>query len=331
MSVLNYVLITIIVILVILLVSLYQKLNYICKILDQILDGNLNQRIRFQNHVRLLKILSIKINKVVEKFQRLYEKNKIDEESRKRMISNISHDLRTPLTSMLGYMELILEESNFNDEALNLNNRLNETQLKNNTLNDEQILKYLKIVYSKGNYLYNLMEEFFQISKLDSNDIKLEMKKINISEIIRKNIISFFNEIKKLNIDPKINITEEDIYILSDEKALNRISSNLINNSLKHASKATEIGIDLNYDENNVFINIWDNGIGIPKEEIKYIFDRLYTVEKSRKLNLKSSGLGLTIVKKLVESLGGSISVSSVPFEKTVFRVILPRNFKKVS
>lgn len=330
MNVLNYVLITIIVILVILLVSLYQKLNHICKILDEILDGNLNQRIRFQNHMRILKILSIKINKVVEKFQRLYEKNKIDEESRKRMISNISHDLRTPLTSMLGYMELILEESNFNDEALSLNNKLNETQLKNNTLNDKKIWKYLKIVYSKGTYLYNLMEEFFQISRLDSNDIKLETKKINISEIIRENIVSFFNEIKKFNIEPKINIPEEDIYLLSDEKALNRILSNLINNSLKHALKSTEIGIDLNYDENSIFIDIWDNGIGIPKEEIKYVFDRLYTVEKSRKLNLKSSGLGLTIVKKLVESLGGSISVSSVPFEKTVFRVILPRNFKKV-
>lgn len=246
------------------------------------------------------------------------------------MISNISHDLRTPLTSMLGYMELILEESNLNGDSLSLNNVSSCTESKhNNILSYEQKEQYLKIVYSKGNYLYNLMEEFFQISKLDSNDIRLEIKEINISEIIRQNIISFFNEITKLKIEPKINIPEETIFVLGDEKALNRILSNLVNNSLKHASKATLIGIDLDYDEKSVFIDIWDNGIGIPQEEIEYVFDRLYTIEKSRKLNLKSSGLGLTIVKKLVESLGGSISVSSVSFEKTEFKFTLPRKIKK--
>lgn len=330
MSILNYVLITIIVILIILLVSSYQKLNYICKVLDQILNGNLNQRIRLQNHVKILNVLSTKINNVVEKLQKVHEKNKISEESRKKMISNISHDLRTPLTSMLGYMELILEESNLNGDSLSLNNVSSCTESKhNNILSYEQKEQYLKIVYSKGNYLYNLMEEFFQISKLDSNDIRLEIKEINISEIIRQNIISFFNEITKLKIEPKINIPEETIFVLGDEKALNRILSNLVNNSLKHASKATLIGIDLDYDEKSVFIDIWDNGIGIPQEEIEYVFDRLYTIEKSRKLNLKSSGLGLTIVKKLVESLGGSISVSSVSFEKTEFKFTLPRKIKK--
>ena len=138
-------------------------------------------------------------------------------------------------------------------------------------------------------------------------------------------IQSVFNEIKKLNIEPKISIPEEDIYIRGDEKALNRILSNLINNALIHGTKATMIEINLNYDEKNIFIEIYDNGVGIPENEINYVFDRLYTVEKSRRLNLKSSGLGLTIVKKLVQALNGKISVHSIPFEKTVFTVTLPR------
>jgi len=161
---------------------------------------------------------------------------------------------------------------------------------------------------------------------LDSNDIRLETRKVNISEIVRENIISFFNEIQNLNIEPKINIPEEDIYVLSNEKVLNRIFGNLINNALKHGTKATIIGINLRYDQKNIFIDIYDNGVGIPENEINYVFDRLYTVEKSRNLKVKGSGLGLTIVKKLVEALGGEISVYSVPFEKTVFTVTLTRS-----
>lgn len=314
MNVLNYILIVIILILIIVIISSYKKLNYICRILDDVLEGNFNQRIRQQNHIKLLNILNIKINKIIEKLQKVNDDNKKSEESRKKMISNISHDLRTPLTSMLGYLELILED-----------NITNNKRLDNNTLSENQKEEYLKIVYNKGNNLYDLMEEFFQISKLDSKDIRLEIKEINISEIVRGNIVSFFNEIQKLNIKPEIIIPEEDIYILGDEKVFSRIFSNLINNALKHGAQATMIGIKLKYDEKNIFIDIYDNGVGIPENEINYVFDRLYTVEKSRSLNVKGSGLGLTIVKKLVEAIGGKISAESIPFEKTVFTVTLPR------
>ena len=310
MNGLNYIFIVIILILIVIIVSSYKKLNYIGIILDEVLDGNYNQRIRQQNHIKILNILNIKINRLIEKLQKVNDDNKKSEQSRKKMISNISHDLRTPLTSMLGYLELILDDRN----------------LQINTLSEMKKEEYIRIIYNKGNNLYDLMEEFFQISKLDSNDIRLETRKVNISEIVRENIISFFNEIQNLNIEPKINIPEEDIYVLSNEKVLNRIFGNLINNALKHGTKATIIGINLRYDQKNIFIDIYDNGVGIPENEINYVFDRLYTVEKSRNLKVKGSGLGLTIVKKLVEALGGEISVYSVPFEKTVFTVTLTRS-----
>ena len=310
MNGLNYIFIVIILILIVIILSSYKKLNYIGGILDEVLDGNYNQRIRQQNHIKILNILNIKINRLIEKLQKVNDDNKKSEQSRKKMISNISHDLRTPLTSMLGYLELILDDRN----------------LQINTLSEMKKEEYIRIIYNKGNNLYDLMEEFFQISKLDSNDIRLETRKVNISEIVRENIISFFNEIQNLNIEPKINIPEVDIYVLSNEKVLNRIFGNLINNALKHGTKATIIGINLRYDQKNIFIDIYDNGVGIPENEINYVFDRLYTVEKSRNLKVKGSGLGLTIVKKLVEALGGEISVYSVPFEKTVFTVTLTRS-----
>lgn len=289
------------------MVSLIKKINYISKTVDEVVQGNFNQRIRFQNHIKPLNTLCIKINSLIMKMQKIFKRNKVNEDSIKKMISNISHDLRTPLTSMLGYIELVLND---------------------NTLSEEEKRKYIEIVYNKGNHLYSLMEEFFQVSKLESKDVKLDIRKVNISEIIRQNIISFFNELKKRDMEPQINIPEEDIYAFGNEKAVNRILSNLINNSLKYGSEGTTIGVNLTYDKNNVFISVWDNGVGIPKEEIDYVFDRLYTVEKSRKLNLKSSGLGLTIVKKLVEALGGTISVSSIPFEKTAFTFTLPKKQK---
>lgn len=306
MQILIYILSVIIVILVLSIVLLFKKLNYISKTLEEVIQGNFNQRIRLQNHIKPIYILSIRVNSLIEKMQKVFEKNKVNEDSIKKMVSNISHDLRTPLTSMLGYIELVLND---------------------NTLSEEEKREYIQIVYNKGNHLYGLMEEFFQVSKLESKDVKLDIRKINISEIVRQNIISFFSELKRRNMEPEINILEEDVYAFGDEKAVNRILSNLINNALKYGSEGTMIGINLTCDKNNVFISVWDNGAGIPKEEIEYVFDRLYTVEKSRKLNLKSSGLGLTIAKKLVEAQKGTIDVKSSPFEKTEFIFTLPKSY----
>lgn len=302
----NIVLIIIICMLLLFVFISYRKLNKISDILDDILEGNFNQRIRIQNKIKLINILIVKINNIIEKLQQINKKSIINEEARKKMISNISHDLRTPLTSMLGYMELIFEDDSLSDEKKN---------------------EYLKVIYNKGNSLYGLMEEFFKLSKLDSDDINLNMKKINLSETIRQNIIAFFSDIQRLNIKPKIDIGQADIDIFSDEKIINRILNNLIINIIKHGEKATEMGIELIEEEKYVVINVWDNGIGMTEEELTHIFDRLYIADKSRSTSLNNSGLGLTIVKKLVELLDGSISVSSISFEKTTFSLKLPKNY----
>lgn len=300
------VLIIIICILLLFIFIVYRKLNKISDILDDVLEGNFNQRIRIQNKIKPINILIVKINNIIEKLQQINKKSIINEEARKKMISNISHDLRTPLTSMLGYMELIFEDDSLSDEKKN---------------------EYLKVIYNKGNSLYGLMEEFFKLSKLDSDDINLNIKKLNLTETIRQNIIAFFSDIQRLNIKPKIDIGQADTYIFSDEKIINRILNNLIINIIKHGEKATEMGIELIEEEKYVVINVWDNGIGMTEEELTHIFDRLYIADKSRSTSLNNSGLGLTIVKKLVELLDGSISVSSISFEKTTFSLKLPKNY----
>lgn len=297
-----YLLILIIVILSLIIVFQNIKLHNISNNIEEVIEGNFNERVRIHDYNKAVKNLIINLNRLIDEFQRIVSLNKQYEEDRKKMISNISHDFRTPLTSMLGYIEMLKDDKN---------------------LSGDEKTKYLEVVSNKGETLRNLIEEFFNLAKIDSHDIIIKPKKINITEILRQSILSFLKDFEVNEIKPIIEIPDKDIFIEADEKAIFRILQNLITNSLKYGSEGKIIGVELRENKDNVVIEIYDRGMGIPKGEIPYIFKRLYTVDKSRNSKLKGSGLGLTIVKKLVEKHGGTIEVSSIPYEKTVFKVTL--------
>lgn len=289
-------------ILLIIIINLNKKINYIYKTLKIVEDGNFNIRIKMQNTNKNLKNLMESINNLLDEFQSTYKLNKEYQIERKKMITNISHDLRTPLTSLLGYVEVI----KYNDN-----------------LSKEEQEEYISIIESKGNNLRNLMDEFFELSKLEANDIELKKEKFNLSEIIRQSIILFYNDFNKIGINPIIDIPKEDIYMIGDKKAIERIINNLISNAIKYGCDGKNIGINLKCNK-NIQIIVWDEGKGIPKEDLQLVFQRLYTLEKSRNKNFQGSGLGLTIVKKLVELQMGTIVVRSVPNKKTEFIVDFP-------
>ncbi|GAA0743593.1 HAMP domain-containing sensor histidine kinase [Clostridium oceanicum] len=297
---------SVIILMLILVIIIFNfKIKRIYKVVEEVIRGNFNQRIRIQNHNKRIEKLSENINTLIESFQRILKENEDYENERKKMISNISHDLRTPLTSLLGYIELLNTDKN---------------------LSHKEKKEYTKIAYEKGNDLLNLMEDFFQISKLESNDIEVSIKKLNISEILRQRIVLFYNDFNKKEIKPIINIKEEDLYALGDEKAINRILNNLISNSLKYGTYGKVIGLNIKEEENYIVIEVWDKGKGIPKSDIDLIFNRLYTLEKSRNRKLQGTGLGLTISKKLAESQKGSLTVYSVPYKKTIFSLRLKKS-----
>ncbi|MEW9094716.1 MAG: HAMP domain-containing sensor histidine kinase [Clostridiaceae bacterium] len=297
------ILIGIIIILVMIIINLNKKIYSISQIIKNIGEGNYNQRVRMQNGNKYLNDLIENINYVVDKFQNTMRLNKEYEEERKKMISNISHDLRTPLTSLLGYIEFIKNNKN---------------------LSEEQKEEYIDIIESKGSNLRNLMNEFFQLSKLDSKDTKLDIKKINLSEIIRQNIILLYNDFNNKEIEPVIDLPPKDVYAMGDKEAVERILSNLISNAIKYGYEGKNIGINLKCNKENVEVTVWDEGKGIPKEDLALIFERLYTLEKSRNKSFQGSGLGLTIVKKLIEMQNGTITVKSTPYKKTEFIFTLP-------
>lgn len=304
-----YILISMIIFLTLIIIFQNIKIHSISSNIEKVIQGNFNERIRIYDNNKVVKKLIINLNRLIDEFQKIVSLNKQYEEDRKKMISNISHDLRTPLTSMLGYIEMLK-----NDDSLS----------------HEECTEYLDIISTKGEILRDLIEEFFNLAKFDSNDIKLNPKRLNITEIIRQCILSFLKDFEKEGIKPSLDLPSKEIFIEADEKAIYRILQNLISNALKYGKEGKVIGISLSEKVNKISIEIWDKGRGIPKEEVPYIFKRLYSVNKSRNIKLKGSGLGLTIVEKLVEKHGGSIEVSSKPYEKTVFKITLFKELRNL-
>ncbi|MGJ0907785.1 sensor histidine kinase [Clostridium botulinum] len=299
----NWLLIIIIIILFILLLNERIKTKRITAKLKNILKENSRERIKFYNLSGNKKELVRGINIFLDKYESISIDNKNYKDHHQKMISNISHDIRTPLTALMGYVDL----------------------LSDNSITKEKREEYVSIIKERGTALKDLMEEFFQVAKLECNDVDITIEKFNISEIVRKNIITFMNEINERNITPEINIGDEEIFALGDKNYMSRIITNLISNSLKYGYEGKVIGIDLKEDNKWVILSIWDKGKGIDKNELPYIFDRLYTGEKSRNRNLQGSGLGLSIVKNMVQHMNGSITAKSIPYEKTIFTVKIPK------
>ncbi|NFV11480.1 HAMP domain-containing histidine kinase [Clostridium sporogenes] len=299
----NWLLIIIIIILSTLLLNEKIKTKKVAAKLKDILKENSRERIKFYNLSGNKKELVKEINTFLDRYQSISVDNKNYKDHHKKMISNISHDIRTPLTALMGYVDL----------------------LSDNSITKEKKEEYISIIKERGTALKELMEEFFQMAKLECNDIEITIKKFNMSEVVRKNIITFMNEINERNITPEINIGDEEIFALGDVSYMNRIITNLISNSLKYGYEGKVIGIDLKKDNKWVHLSIWDKGKGIHKDELPYIFDRLYTGEKSRNRSFQGSGLGLSIVKNMAQHMNGSITAKSIPYEKTIFTVKIPK------
>lgn len=296
------------IIILLILIILYQniKLKRISEEIEEANNSDFNGRIRVSVISKSMKSLEINLNRLLDQWQKVVTTNRQYEYERKKMISNISHDLRTPLTSMLGYIEII----------------------RDNKVTDEEFREYIDVIYNKGSILRNLIEEFFSLSKIDSEDIELDFKKVNITEITRQVVLSFIKDFENNNIAPQIEIPERDMYIEADEKAVSRILQNLLSNSIKYGAEGNVVGIVLKEEPGTVSVEVWDKGKGIPENEIDNIFQRLYTLEKSRNSKLKGSGIGLTIVKSLVKKHNGRIEVVSKPYERTSFKVVFKKNYK---
>lgn len=279
--------------------GIQEKLKKISKKLSDILENDSDEKVMVFTDNKTLMDLSGQINRLLLDRQKIKTDFKRQEISSKKMLSNISHDIKTPLTVILGYLEIM---------------RLHDAE-------DETLQK----VETKAKQVMELINQFFTLAKLEAGDTNIEMTKININELCRENVLSFYELFLQKNFEVELSIPEQDFFVQGDKDAIHRILFNLISNVLRYGSDGKYIGISLREEGRYVFIDIADKGKGIEKEFADSVFERLYTMEDSRNRNIQGNGLGLTIAKNLATQMGGDILLESEPNVRTVFTVKLKK------
>lgn len=285
----------------------YEKRKYFKEYFNQILNeirhiGNIN----FEHEIIIipdtpLGELAKEINNIVKQLKTSIEEERLIEQTKKDLITNVSHDLRTPLTSIVGYLAYI-QQDKYRDEI--------------------ELRYYIEIVYDKVLRLTTLINDLFEYTRFQNKGTHLEKTKIDITEMLDQLVVQFRFEIKQANMNVRLSILSKKLSVLADGDKLVRVFENLITNAIRYGSDGKYIDIIAREENNLVVIDIINYGKSIPTAELPYIFERFYRVEKSRSLQTGGSGLGLAIVKSIVELHDGTIEVHS-DVEKTTFTVKL--------
>jgi len=284
--------------------NITSNIAYTHKKLQKILHENSGEKIlTHTEHAELQQLLTI-INQLLAEKQKVLVTHIQLEESMRKMLSNVSHDLKTPLTVILGYIEM-LEISP--------------------SLQEEERQQLLMKLHTKTKEVLKIIHTFFDLAKIEAGDQQYPISKVNINEVCRKNILSFYNLVTAKGVNIEIDIPEIDLYALGNEEAIDRVLNNLLSNALIYGVDGKKIGVRLRSDEAHIYIDVWDNGKGIDEYHIERVFERTYTMDDSRNKSFQNSGLGLTITKRLLEIMGGSIQLRSIPHEKTIFTATLKR------
>ncbi|WP_432681021.1 sensor histidine kinase [Bacillus velezensis] len=284
--------------------NLRTEIKYIRNKLRKAVNEETGERLLLNTEDKYIKSLLIQINRLLDHNQKIKGNCNSIELSMRKMLSNISHDLKTPLTVILGYIEMIN-----NDKSLT----------------SEKVMSLLKTVNLKTVEVLALINRFFELVKLESGDKKLNSSRIDICEVSRKIILDYYEILISKEFEVVIDIPDDSVFVSGDEDAIERVLNNLITNAIQYGSDGKMVGLKIRITDNDVFVEISDKGKGINEMHKDRVFERMYTLEDSRNTNYQGSGLGLTITKRLVEQMEGSISLNSVPFKETTFSVRLRR------
>jgi len=272
--------------------------------LQEIIAGGTSEKLLIFTDDRALIPVLIEINHLLEHNQQTAAGFLKMEQSMRKMISNISHDLKTPLTVVLGYIETINLDPDMNAE-------------------ERKVL--LSKVHAKANEVLDLIRQFFDLARLESGDKPILLSRIHMNDICGRNMLTFYDTLTVRGFEVAIEIPDKPLLAWGNEEALDRILNNLISNAIQHGGEGMAVGLTLRGDDEYVYVDVWDRGKGIDELHQDRVFERMYTLEDSRNKSYQGSGLGLTITKRLVEAQEGSIRIHSKPYERTVFTVKLQR------
>lgn len=270
---------------------------------NRIASGSYSTRIRINTNNEfgdLRDAFNIMARKIEE--ETLLKKK--SEQARKKLILDISHDLKNPLASILGYSDYLL----------------------NTELSKEDRNMYINVINRNASRANDLIQDLFEFSKLDSLDFDLSYKKYDINEYLRSLIASYIPYLEENKTNYYFDIPEEESILDFSPIHLDRAISNLILNAIKYNNKGLNLYIKTYREKNNQIIIIEDNGIGISKSLIENIFDPFVRVDESRNSENGGTGLGLAITKKIIDRHGGKIYLNSDLNKGCTFKIILPVN-----
>lgn len=273
----------IIIFLIIKIISIKKEIRSISDFIEKSHGEYIN--ISIESSDKDIENLTNKINKLYDINEKINIQNKKVDEELKESIANMSHDLRTPLTSIMGYVEL----------------------LKDDSILDEEKKEYLDIIHKRTKRLKKLISEFYDISRLETNEYKFDLEKLDLRALLSESIALYYKDFVENFIEPKIELKEVCL-VISDKTAVMRIFSNLISNILKHGSGQVEI--TLRQDKDYVITEFVNYAPYLEEEDTEKIFQRFYTNDKSRTSD--DTGLGLSITKKFVEDLGNEIEAKLI-------------------
>lgn len=305
--VLGYVLLGIVIFSVTFLLLQEKSIEYIGHISDamqNISEGDLNTAIEVVGDDEFSSMAE-NLNKMAADIRRLMDKEREAERTKNELITNVAHDLRTPLTSIIGYLELLSAK---------------------NMLPPEMQHKYIDIAYTKAKRLEKLIEDLFGFTKLNYGKISMHVSRVDIikllSQLLEESYPSFAD--KNLSYELQSNVPAK--VITADGNLLARLFDNLINNAIKYGADGKRVIVKVHADDITVRVSVTNYGYVIPADELPQVFDKFYRVEQSRSTHTGGTGLGLAIVKNIVDMHGGTINVKS-DLNGTVFTVTLRVDF----
>lgn len=275
--------------------------NKISNGIHHLANGNFSHRVEIHSNDEFRDIAQ-DINLASEILKQAIEKGEFSESSKNQLVVNLAHDLRTPLTSVLGYLDLILNDEN---------------------LTEEQVKHFLTIAFTKSQRLESLIDELFEITRMNYGMLPIEQKYINLSDLLHQLKEELYPVFTKNNLTARMNLPPY-LPIIGDGELLARVFENLLMNATRYGYDGQFVDINGFIESEEVVVQVVNYGDRIPPEDLPHLFDMLYTGDKARTQNKNSAGLGLFIAKNIVEQHNGSITVES-SVTQTVFEVRLPK------
>lgn len=284
-----------------------RSLRYIAKIssaIQNISDGDLNTTVEVAGDDEFT-AMAVNLNKMAGDIRRLMDKEREAEQTKNELITNVAHDLRTPLTSVLGYLELLSGKVE---------------------LTSDMQKKYIDIAFAKSKRLEKLIEDLFGFTKMSCGKLSMHVGKVDVVKLISQLLEEFYPSFADKNLSYELQSNVPAKVIAADGNLLARLFDNLINNAIKYGADGKRVLVRIHADEAVVTVSVVNYGYVIPPDELPFIFNKFYRVEQSRSTNTGGTGLGLAISKNIVDMHGGAIQVVS-DLNGTVFTVKLKVNF----